>query len=229
MLSSTNSQVTKQIAFWDREGAHSESQCTLPTKEFLGLVGNNSRILEVGCGTGRVLAVMLGYVHPRSLFGVDWSHASVCAAKARLGEVELCTGDCRYLPYQDQSFDSCILSALLTCFISTKDLLHVVKETYRVVKPLGIVFISDFLLNMSFRNLIRYAAGFVRYRSIGAFWAGQPFRHFRYYELHKLLSSVGFQVINTKIISTRSWHGHLEKGVYFVCRKNSSHLKSQLV
>jgi len=209
-------QVGDQITFWDREAQKSESQCPFPKKDFLELIGNTSKILDIGCGTGRILTLLRnkGY---KLLFGLDWSHVLLRIARNRLKEIEICVGDCRFLPYRDQSFDVCIFSAVLTCFINRKDLLYVMKEAYRVLKLGGVVFVSDFLLNMNPRNFIRYVIGFIKYRHWVTFSAGQPFSHFKLHELCSLLSSVGFRIASTNIVASRSWHGHDEKGVHLIC------------
>lgn len=219
---SIESQANNRICFWNTEGPKAESKCVLPTKKLIESIGINSKILEIGCGTGRVLNSVIDYGHKGPLYGIDWSLSSLNITKNHLEKTNMSLGDCCNLPYKNDSFDCCILSALLTCFIEDDDLLCILEEAKRVTKSSGIVFISDFLLSVKVKNIIRYTNGFIKYRCFGAFFANQPFRHFRLPQLNQLISSAGLQTIETKIMNTKSWHGHTERGVYIVCRKQIS-------
>jgi len=64
-----------------------------------------STALEVGCGEGRVLAV-LSKQYPNSSFqGVDLSEVAVMQARARNPELNISVGNIHALPYNDDSFD----------------------------------------------------------------------------------------------------------------------------
>lgn len=216
---STSIDNLNQISFWDIEGLKSESQCNLPTNEFHELVENKSRILELGCGTGRVLRALIDDGYTGNLYGADWSRMSLIVAKARLKNVEFYRCDIRKLPYKDQLFDACIHSALLTCITNSKDVTQLLKETNRVLKPSGILYISDFLININISNIIRYTSGLIIFKRFGTFSKGQVFHHYTLHNLQTLLSSTGFQIQGIKISHTKSWHGHKEKGVSIICRK----------
>ena len=213
--------MDNQIQFWNHVGTYLTSQCTPPGRFFVDEAGQNSRILEIGCGKGRILSALSAYGHQGEQVGIDWSKASLLAARRGMRNALLCLGDCRSLPFRDESFDGCVLSALLTCFIKEQDILGILKESHRVLKVSGILFVSEFLVSLTMRNCIRYGLGFLRYRCIGGFWAGYPFRHFRLRYLHKLLQSVGFQIVRTVVTDTKSWHQRKQKGICIYCRKNS--------
>ena len=64
---------------------------------------NASRVLEVGCGTGRWLQGLLGY--GANLFGLDFSRGMLRQARATSREFQLAHGRAEQLPYTPGSFE----------------------------------------------------------------------------------------------------------------------------
>jgi SAM-dependent methyltransferase len=76
-----------------------------------------SDVLELGCGTGRLLSRLARSLQGARLGGVDLSPFAVEVATARLrhapGVVEVVHGDARSLPWPEASFDVVVASHLL--------------------------------------------------------------------------------------------------------------------
>jgi len=95
-------------------------------------------VLDAGCGTGRILALLKDR-GARCLLGVDSSHAMldrarmVCAADIRFGS-------CTALPLPDASVD-CVISSFVLSYIS--DLEAFADEVLRVTRPGSVVLLSD--------------------------------------------------------------------------------------
>lgn len=94
------------------------------------------RILDVGCGTGHVLAK----VPCRERHGVDLSPRMVQRAQNSLGgAAKIVLGDAESLPYEDGYFDRVIASSLFSHVLNPE---QVVAELRRVTKAGGRIVIS---------------------------------------------------------------------------------------
>lgn len=103
--------------------------------------------LDVGCGYGR--ACFFLHENGYSVIGVD-----VDAEQIRLaleeekaldinGEVPFLVNDARNLCFLDSSFDAVAMLGLLT-LVPKSERPKIIDEVYRVLKPLGYVFIEEF-------------------------------------------------------------------------------------
>lgn len=112
------------------------------TKELLAMVRNYSvhaptRILDVGCGTGRLLAE-LHYQYPDAmLYGVDIAENMVAQTVKRLGDkIDAIVGDAEQLDFPDCSFDLIVSSSTLQ-WLDTID--RFLDEAHRVLQYGGLL------------------------------------------------------------------------------------------
>jgi ubiquinone/menaquinone biosynthesis C-methylase UbiE len=97
-------------------------------------------VLDVGCGTGRLLAV-LRRDHPAAfMVGVDAAAAMVRAATARWPTVCFVRADARCLPFRDNQFD--VVMATLA-YRHWADRAGAAGELARVARPQGAVVVAD--------------------------------------------------------------------------------------
>jgi ubiquinone/menaquinone biosynthesis C-methylase UbiE len=105
----------------------------------------DGRLLDVGCGTGRLL-LQLAVSHPRlRLFGIDMSPAYIAEARrllARLPEASLVAENAESLPYRDGYFDV-VTSVYLFHELPRATRRQVLRECKRVLAPGGLVVIED--------------------------------------------------------------------------------------
>ena len=103
-----------QAAGYDRRWAHYTARSTELTLDALPRLAPGARVLDVGCGTGHLLAALRDRDTGLALSGVDVSEAMLARARARLGEqVTLFRAPAERLPFDDTSFDAVVtLSAL---------------------------------------------------------------------------------------------------------------------
>src|SRR5829696_6805262 len=103
------------------------------------------RVLDCGCGPGSVTVGLAEVVAPGEVVGIDSSQiqierASALAHERGLHNVRFEVGDVYQLGFADASFDVVFTQALL---IHLEDRLAALQEIRRVLKPGGIVGISD--------------------------------------------------------------------------------------
>lgn len=109
------------------------------------------RVLEVGCGTGLVLARLAP--HAASAVGVDLSPGML--ARARDRGLEVHEGSATALPFGDHSFDVVCSFKVLA---HVPDIEGALREVARVLRPGGVA-ILEFYNRRSLRYLARLAAG----------------------------------------------------------------------
>ncbi|AUX44152.1 3-demethylubiquinone-9 3-methyltransferase [Sorangium cellulosum] len=115
--------------------------------DFVRRFGEGRDVLEVGCGTGLLLARIAAFA--RSARGVDLSPGMLERARARgLDAVE---GSATALPFADESFDvACSFKVLA----HVQDVRAALAEMARVVRPGGHV-IAEFYNPYSLRGLVK--------------------------------------------------------------------------
>jgi ubiquinone/menaquinone biosynthesis C-methylase UbiE len=64
--------------------------------------------------------------------------------------------DGNVLPFRKHSFDAVLLFTLLTCMPMEREQRGLFAEVQRILRPSGLVYISDLLLTTDSRNIIRY-------------------------------------------------------------------------
>lgn len=102
------------------------------------------RILDIGCGTGKLAARALTHLPNAEVWGLDLSDGMLQRAGTRAhdfgGRLHLVRGDSERLPFADDSFDA------VTCshsFHHYPHQAHVVAEMHRVLRPDGRLLLVD--------------------------------------------------------------------------------------
>jgi ubiquinone/menaquinone biosynthesis C-methylase UbiE len=104
-----------------------------------------SRILDVGCGTGRTLAQLAVAIPGQQLFGVDLSPFYLAEARELLADVpetSLVVENAEKLPYRDGYFDV-VTSTYLLHELPRRARRKVVAEMVRVLAPGGRLVLED--------------------------------------------------------------------------------------
>lgn len=109
----------------------------------LGGLPPSPSILDVGCGTGRLLRQLHAARPQARLHGIDMSEAYVRHARERLGAKALVdVGNAEELPYADHSFDA-VVSVFMFHELPGRVRRRVFAEMVRVLKPGGVLVIED--------------------------------------------------------------------------------------
>ncbi len=105
--------------------------------DWLSLPGN-LRWLDVGCGTGVLMELILQRCAPRTISAIDPSTDQIEYAKSRLWaeSIDCQVADAKDLPFDDNSFDAAVM-ALVIAFVGDQQ--RAIKEMRRVVQPGGTI------------------------------------------------------------------------------------------
>ena len=104
------------------------------------------QVLDVGCGTGTLLARLCASVPELALTGLDPDPAALARARRKLGgdaaRVRLDRGFSDALPYPDASFDR-VFSSFVLHHLSGDEKLATMREIRRVLRPDGSLHLVD--------------------------------------------------------------------------------------
>lgn len=107
-------------------------------------IGKSATALDVGCGGGRTVSRLAALAPEGSIFGVDYSEASVASSRRtnkrgiRAGRIDIRLASVSELPFAADTFD--LVTAVETHFY-WPDLPADVREVLRVLKPGGALLI----------------------------------------------------------------------------------------
>jgi SAM-dependent methyltransferase len=143
--------------FWNRAAASKRFTHPLDHARFTRAITRDANILDYGCGQGRLTAelIELGYTR---VVGVDSSPEMIRRAIESNPAASFIVNDGTRVPAADSSFDAVLLFAVLTCVASDDDQKNLVRELRRILRPGGLLIISDYPLQTDARNLARYEA-----------------------------------------------------------------------
>jgi SAM-dependent methyltransferase len=158
-----------QLEYWNKIG---------PTKTFAHPVNlvrlrqylrNDSRILDYGCGYGRTLGSLRreGFLN---LLGVDPAPAMIALARERFPTMSFQQmPDPPHTNLDSGSADAVLLFTVLTCVPTDAGQKSMIREISRVLRPGGLLYISDLRLQTDARNVERYERDRHKYGTYGVF------------------------------------------------------------
>lgn len=156
------------LDFWNRAAATREFTHALDRERFALTVPRDARILDYGCGQGRLAAelIELGYIY---VLGIDSSPEMIRVASERVPGASFLLNDGERLPLGDTSLDAVLLFAVLTCIPSDDTQKNLLREFKRILRPGGLLLMSDYPLQADERNLRRYGEFAVELGGYGRF------------------------------------------------------------
>ncbi|WP_369142981.1 class I SAM-dependent methyltransferase [Streptomyces sp. R44] len=208
-----------QIAYWDSVGA--TKTFTHPVNlSWLAGVSRSARVLDYGCGYGRVMAELSEHGFS-DVSGVDLSPALIERGRQSRPDLRFAVLESPPdLTHTSASFDVVLLFAVLTCVPDGNAQRALVDELNRVLVPGGLLYVSDVVLQDDERNHSRYAAYAQQFGTPYGVFAtddGAVCRHHDIAELRALLS--GFDLVDESRIEVATMNGHRSQAVQLLARK----------
>ncbi len=160
-------------------------------QEFKRLIEPNNRILDLGCGHGRLVELFDDL--KVEYHGLDQSDALIRIAKLNHSSFSFCIGDARHLPYTDNYFDSIWAIALLH-HLSPSATLETLKEAYRTLRINGKIIITVW---QPYPSFIKKKYHLDR-QSFLKKWGGRSWLYYHYFtpnELKKLVIRSGLKIL----------------------------------
>lgn len=202
------------ISGWDEVAESIEFTLKIDARRFQELVPRTSRILDYGCGYGRItkLLTSLEYSH---VVGYDTSEAMLARGRKQYPGVTLLPCTPSEVPEPDASFDAIVGCGLLTSIVDQNASDLACTEMLRTLRPGGILHLAEFMIQPE-RS---YFAGGLTFSSLGL-----PVRHFSQYELSRLFQK--WEILGLDAVEARSISGAPVPAIHLFARKGA---ESQLV
>jgi SAM-dependent methyltransferase len=145
-----------ETPFWNQAAGTRKFTHPLDHARLMNALSRDARIVDFGCGQGRLCAELmeLGF---RSVVGLDSSEQMIRAARLICPGFEFAMNDGGQLPFEPGSVDAILLFAVLTCIPDDAAQKNLLAQFKRVLRPGGLLLISDYPLQTDARNLERYA------------------------------------------------------------------------
>jgi len=206
----------EQKTYWNNAAAIKEFTTPFQTDIFKKYVCKNAKVLDVGCGYGRTLNELYdnGY---KNCLGIDFSEKMIEKGKKLYPHLSFETTET--IEYPENTFDAVILFAVLTCIISNEEQIELLNKIKKILKPNGIIYINDFLLNDDERNKKRYEKYESKYKNYGTFELedGAILRHHNNMWVKKTLEI--FNELEYKEVEYVTMNSNKSNGYYYVGRK----------
>ena len=160
--------TSSRIQYWNRVAPQKTFSHPLRADWLINRLPRSARILDVGCGYGRTLLQLFeaGYTN---CLGLDFSAGMLDRCRNEVPGAAVVQNDGQGIPLHRESVDAVLLFAVLTCVPGDAEQLALMNEVWRVLRPNGLLYISDLLLNRDERNRERYERCQARFGHYGVF------------------------------------------------------------
>jgi len=187
-------------------------------KKFKDLVKNGEKVLDLGCGNGRLLELLqdkkIEYV------GVDNSQKIIEIAKEKHPNFQFLVADALSLPFLENSFDKVFSISVFHHIPSEEFRLKFLEEIKRILKPKGVLILTVwnlwqkryFLLLSKFFILKLFFRSRLDFKDIFIPWGRKIDRYFHCFtkgEIERLIKEVNLKIQNSGEIKSRSGRYHL--------------------
>lgn len=193
--------------FWNLAAGKKHSTHPLDLERLTRALPRDSVILDFGCGEGRLCRELVdrGFMN---VLGIDFSPAMIRIAREQVPEAGFIATDSERLPCGDESIDAILLFAVLTCIADDAAQKKLLAEFRRVLRPGGLLLVSDYPLQTDPRNLTRYEEFKVELGGYGRFRLpdGATLRHHPREWFGELLE--GFSVEESVELDAKTMNGN---------------------
>ncbi|HKB66376.1 MAG TPA: class I SAM-dependent methyltransferase [Pyrinomonadaceae bacterium] len=209
---------SSQILYWDRVAHEKRFSHPLRLDWLEKYSDKQARILDYGCGYGRTLAE-LSRAGFSNLVGADFSQRMLARAQVEIPGASFVRNDGRGLPFANDNLDAVLLFAVLTCIPNGNDQRWLITQVERVLRPGGVVYVSDLLVNDDERNRQRYEEYAESYGCYGVFELpeGLTVRHHRREWIEEIM--IPFQQLEFEPFTVTTMNGNSSAAFQYLGRK----------
>ncbi|MBQ4338998.1 MAG: class I SAM-dependent methyltransferase [Clostridia bacterium] len=204
-----------QNEYWNSVAEEKNFTTVLDVELFSKYVSKDCKILDVGCGYGRILNELAeaGFT---DLTGVDSAKNMIKRGLREYPELNLVANPDGVIPFENNFFDAVILFGVLTCVPDNESQQELLNNIKKVLKPGGIIYINDFLLNSGFKRRLFYKKAQKKTGIYGAFktYDGATVRHHAEDYILELLS--GFKTLDYKKFVIPTMNGNKSNSFGFI-------------
>lgn len=120
-------------------------------------------VLDAGCGAGGLFKEILEKMKPKEVVAVDWSEKMLEGATKRLEKFDKTQREkfkllkvdlLKSFPWPDQTFNACVFNLVLN-YLPRDGWKQAVKESFRIIKPGGYIYISVMLKGWDLPDMIK--------------------------------------------------------------------------
>lgn len=181
--------------YWNDIGAKKVFEDPLYLEKLAPFLSPTAQIVEYGCGYGRMMRILksAGY---HNLIGFDFAPNMITRGLRENPDLDLrLLEKAGAIPCDNGSVDAIVMSTLLCCITNGKELSALVNEIRRVLKPSGILYITDFLICEHPRYQEKYASGLRQFGIWGVYTTNENLtvRHYTTEAIMDLLKSFDIQ------------------------------------
>ena len=211
--------ASSRISYWDSVADEKRFSHPLHLDWLARYSNQQARILDYGCGYGRTL-VDLSEAGFQNLVGVDFSAAMLTRVRVAVPGPGLVRNDGISLPFRNDSFDAVLLFAVLTCIPDGTEQRLLLAEAGRVLRPRGLLYLSDVLVNNDRRNRERYEQYAETYGCYGVFELpeGVVVRHHQREWIAEITSL--FQQLEYEPFTVTTMNGNASAAFQYLGRKS---------
>jgi len=210
--------LDNQLGYWNSAGTSKTFGHPVEPSWLVG-VGHRAHILDYGCGYGRLAGLLVEWGF-ENVEGVDVAPNLIARAREQQPGARFTVLDTPpRLDHGDGSVDVVLLFAVLTCVPSDAGQRELVAELHRVLRPGGLLYLSDLCLQEDQRNRSRYQRFAAKYGTYGVFETGDGAvcRHQAPDWLHGLLTD--FDPVATREITVETMNGHPARATQLLLSK----------
>ena len=208
-----------QTDYWNSVADSRNFTTAFDEKIFINYVSKNSKILDVGCGYGRTLNEMYhaGY---KNLVGVDSSTGMLERGKREFPYLNFVQNDSD-LPFDDNRFDAVLLVGVLCSVVNENAQRDLLNEIKRILKPEGVIYVNDFLINNDIKSILKYVKFIMRYDIYGVYELkdGGILRHHTNKYIKDLFAD--FYELEYGKTKFKTVSGNFSNGFYYIGKANT--------
>ena len=149
--------------YWNDIGAKKVFEDPLYVDKLSPFLLPMAHIVEYGCGYGRMMRILksAGY---HNLIGFDFAPNMIIRGRNENPDLDLrLLEKAGIIPCGNESVDALVMSTVLCCMTSEREMESLINEVGRVLKPNGVLYLTDFLVCGHPRYQEKYISGLQRF------------------------------------------------------------------